>query len=179
MRTYYVFFVQIGKEQDACKLLNKLLNDKVSRAFVPKVKLTFKNSKYTGKFLKPMFPGYVFMKSLINTDEFIEDVIRIVRFSTCIYYILNSNESKYICLNEEEKKNLLKFCDDTYIVEESSGYISGDQVIITSGPLMGNECVIRKVNRHKKIAEIEMEFLGELRSIKVALEIVEKVVRNL
>lgn len=63
-------------------------------------------------------------------------------------------------LTEDEKNFLLGFCDDGYIAEESKGFIIGDKIFITSGPLKGRESIIKKIDRHKRRAEIEMTFLG-------------------
>lgn len=40
---------------------------------------------------------------------------------------------------------------------------------------MGLESIIRKINRHKRQAIIELDFMGAVRQISVALEILEKV----
>ena len=70
---------------------------------------------------------------------------------------------------------LLRLCDDDRYVESSSGIIIGDSVYIKEGPLKGYESIIRKIDRHKRKAIIELEFMGAVRQVAVALEIVEKV----
>ena len=52
--------------------------------------------------------------------------------------------------------------------------IEGDRVIIISGSLVGMEAVIRKVDRHKRVAYIEMRIFGEIKLVEVGLEIVAK-----
>lgn len=78
-------------------------------------------------------------------------------------------------LTDNEKSFLLGFCTDEYIAEESKGFIVGDRIIITSGPLEGRESIIKKIDRHKRRAEIEVAFLGGIRRISVALEVISKV----
>lgn len=51
----------------------------------------------------------------------------------------------------------------------------GDRIQILDGSLKGLESIVRKVNRHKRQAWIEIEFMGDIRLVSVALEIVEKV----
>ncbi|MCX8131615.1 MAG: hypothetical protein N3I35_16165 [Clostridia bacterium] len=65
MSNWYVFNVKVGSEQTACNFLNKLFDKDESVAFIPQVKMIFKNSKVTSEFLKPMFPGYVFTDSIL------------------------------------------------------------------------------------------------------------------
>lgn len=60
-------------------------------------------------------------------------------------------------------------------MEDFVGFIRGDRVFVTLGPLQGRESVIRKIDRHKRRAKIELEFMGDRRIFDVALEIVSKV----
>ena len=46
---------------------------------------------------------------------------------------------------------------------------------ITSGPLVGMESRIKKINRHKREALVEMEVMGAVREVRVMLEVVGKV----
>lgn len=173
MSNWFVFYVQTGKEQTACDFLNKVLNRDESIAFVPQVELIFKNSKLLRKELKPMFPGYVFTDSELDERTFVTQAYRFTRFSKCIFKLLGNNID-YMKLSEDEKNFLLGFYDDGYIAEESKGLITGDKIFITSGPLKGRESIIKKINRHKRRAEIEMVCLGGKRQINVSLEILSK-----
>lgn len=175
MGNWFVFYVQTGQEQTACDFLNKLLNREESTAFTPQVELIFKNSRLIRKELKPMFPGYVFTDSTLDERNFINEAYKYVRFSKCIFKLLGNQSIDYMKLSEGEKNYLLGFCDDKYIAEESKGFIIGDKIFINSGPLKGKESIIRKIDRHKRRAEIEMICLGDIRRICVSLEIVSKV----
>ncbi|MCX8131614.1 MAG: hypothetical protein N3I35_16160 [Clostridia bacterium] len=77
-------------------------------------------------------------------------------------------------LRNDEKSFLLGFCNDDYIVEDSEGFIAGDKVVVTSGLLQGRKSVIKKIDRHKRHAEIKRMCFGDMRRIIVALEIVLK-----
>lgn len=57
----------------------------------------------------------------------------------------------------------------------SKGVIRNGRPVITSGPLKGREGLIRKIDRHKRIADIEIPLAGERRQVTVGLEIYEKV----
>ena len=56
----------------------------------------------------------------------------------------------------------------------SKGLIVNDQVIIREGPLKGNEGLIKKIDRHKRRAYLELEMFGRTVETQVGLEIVEK-----
>jgi len=176
MSNWFVFYVQTGREQAACDFLNKLLNQDESTAFIPQVELIFKNSKFIRKELKPMFPGYIFTDSILDERSFINQAYKYVRFSNCIFKLLGKENVEYMKLSEEEKNFLLGFYGEEYVAEESKGFINGDKIVITSGPLKGKESIIKKIDRHKRRAEIELICFGDKRRINVSLEILSKVV---
>ena len=64
--------------------------------------------------------------------------------------------------------------DSKQLVEMSSGIIENDRVQILSGPLMGMEGNIRRIDRHKRIAYLEIEMFGRTVEMKVGLEIIRK-----
>lgn len=174
MSNWFVFYVQTGREQTVSDFLNKVLKRDESVAFVPQVELIYKNSKLIHKELKPMFPGYVFIDSVLDEKSIIDEAHKFVRFSESIFKLLGNDNIDYMKLSEEEKNFLLDFYDDGYIVEESKGFTNGDKIFITSGPLKGRESIIKKIDRHKRRAEIELMCLGEIRRISISLEIVSK-----
>ena len=56
----------------------------------------------------------------------------------------------------------------------SEGYIEGDKVRVTAGPLCGLEGLIKKIDRHKRTACLEFDMFGQTVSTSVGLEITEK-----
>ena len=56
----------------------------------------------------------------------------------------------------------------------SEGVIEGDRVIVLNGPLMNHEGRISKIDRHRRIAYLDMPMMGRTKTIKVGLEIVSK-----
>ena len=56
----------------------------------------------------------------------------------------------------------------------SQGYIVGDKVNIISGPLVGYEGKIKKIDRHKRIAYIEVSLFDQVVVVQVGLEIISK-----
>ena len=175
MSNWYVFYVQTGKEQTACDFLNKLFDKQESVAFIPQVELIFKSSTYVRKEHKPMFPGYVFADSDLSEGIFIKDAYKYARFSKCIFKLLTNNSVDLIKLPDAEKDFLLSLYDNEFIAEESKGIIVGDKISITSGPLVGKESIIKKIDRHKRRAEIELDCLGDIRRISVSLEVISKI----
>ena len=61
-----------------------------------------------------------------------------------------------------------------HLFEMSRGYIVGDQVIITSGPIKKMEGKITFIDRHKRFAVVQMDMFGRKIDVKIGLEIVRK-----
>jgi transcriptional antiterminator NusG len=78
-------------------------------------------------------------------------------------------------MKESEKNMMISLCNNEHCIEASYGVIEGDKIRVFEGPLKGLESVVRKVNRHKKEAVIEIEIMGDVRLVTVALEVVDKV----
>lgn len=57
----------------------------------------------------------------------------------------------------------------------SKGIIEGERTIVLSGPLKGKEGYIKKIDRHKRKAWLEVELFGRIQNIQLGLEIVSKV----
>ena len=56
----------------------------------------------------------------------------------------------------------------------SQGIIVNGRVIILSGPLVGEESRIRKVDRHKRRAWLQIKLFGKPYTVVVGLEISQK-----
>ena len=77
-------------------------------------------------------------------------------------------------LTEEEVQFLKRFGGEEQVVEMSEGIIENSETKILSGPLMGMEGTIRKIDRHKRKAWIEIEMFGRMQLVQVGLEILWK-----
>ena len=73
-----------------------------------------------------------------------------------------------------EQKYLSEMMDENHIIQISTGYLVGDTIKILSGPLKPFSAIIRKVDRHKRIAEIDVMMYGVAARAKVGLEIIKK-----
>ena len=77
-------------------------------------------------------------------------------------------------LTEEEVDFLTSFGGDDQVVPISEGIIENSKVIVMSGPLAGKEGYIKKIDRHKRKAYLELPMFGRIQRIQVGLEIVSK-----
>ena len=117
---------------------------------------------------KLLFPGYVFV--ITEKIEQLQDSLRTVIGSTRL--IGTGNE--IVALSEREVAFLMQFGGEEQVVRMSEGIIEHSQVVIQSGPLQGMEAYIKKIDRHKRKAWLELELFGRVQQVEVGLEIFAK-----
>ncbi|MFU0800427.1 MAG: antiterminator LoaP [Xylanivirga thermophila] len=170
----YVLFTCTGREEKVKKILEKRLDNKVFMPFIPMSEAIFRRSGQTKKELRPIFPSYVFIESELSSIEVIQKTRHIIYASKDIISFLQYDDTGDIAMKDHERNMLLRLCNDDRCIESSSGIIVGTRVYINEGPLIGLESIIKKTNRHKRRAIIELEFMGEIRQVSVPLEILKK-----
>ena len=63
-------------------------------------------------------------------------------------------------------------CGDGERIDLSRGYILSGKTFVTEGPLKGKESLIRRIDRHKRLAKVEIPASGQM--AEVGLEIYAK-----
>lgn len=115
-----------------------------------------------------LFPGYVF---LISDD--VEQLFFALKNVQGLTKIIGTGQ-EVVPLTDSEVLLLQKLGGDDQIVETSIGVMEQDKIRITRGPLMGLEGCIKKIDRHKRTAWLEIEMMGRIVETRVGLEVVEK-----
>ncbi|MDP3306603.1 MAG: antiterminator LoaP [Erysipelotrichaceae bacterium] len=167
---WHILFVRGGQEE---KILTKV-NDANHEAFIPKVTKVFKRKNELRKEDVPLFKNYVFVKSQSNTREFQEYIQHEIQHMTGFIRLLKHDNEGTESLYPHEKEFLMKFANKDHVINQSQGFIEGDKIVITEGPLIGHESLIKKIDRHKRIAQLDIEMFGDKRTITVGLEIISK-----
>lgn len=114
-----------------------------------------------------MFPGYLF---LVSND--IASVRKGLGSSTAFMRLLGAG-AHISTLKPQEAAFVRDFGGRDRMVRLSEGVIEGGRTIVTSGPLRGHEGLIRKIDRHKRVAYLDIGLLGR-EQVRVGLEIVRK-----
>lgn len=118
--------------------------------------------RYGGKWhleRKSLLPGYIFLSGA-------EAGVSAERIHT---------EEKGISLKPcEEAPYPRLLCSEGNLIEMSGGIIKNGVLTVSSGPLRGKEHLIKKIDRHKRTAEIEILLEGRKQCITVGLEVYEK-----
>ena len=180
---WYVLFVKANSEKSVINdISNFAIANKIRgefEAFVPESEHYFRSKKNreAGKHYakRPLFPGYVFIETNLPAQEFIENFAQYIYNSEDVIKLLRYGNSDKIALSDEERQRFEFLFKGKRYLEHSQGYIEGDKVIVTFGPLVGHEGSIKHINRHNRLAIIEFEMFGKLMTVKVALEIIKRV----
>lgn len=163
---WYALQVRVGKEEEvACACRRIVQEDILEECFIPK---TERMKKYEGKWHKmqvPMFPGYLFL-----VTGKIDEVHKGLKAIPAMTKILGDG-SEFIPIRKEEEEFLKSIGNEEHLVEMSLGYLENDEVVIRSGPMKGMGGKIKKINRHKRVAVVEMQMFGRLMEVQMGVEV--------
>lgn len=166
---WYVIQVRTGTEQSVRLQCEEKVQDTVlERCFLPcyEERKKIRGQWQTKK--RILFPGYVFLVTGQVEKLFFElkKVIGMTRLLT--------TGDEIIPLSEGEVGFLQSLGGEEQVVAMSTGIIEGARVIVESGPLQGREGLIKKIDRHKRKAYLEMDMFGRCQRVEVGLEITMK-----
>lgn len=167
---WYVIQVRSGHEKEIAEKCRFLISkDILEECFIPEyvAKKKFKGKWHNVRSL--LFRGYVFLIS-DHIDELFNELKKIPDYTK----IIGKKKDTIYSLKNEEIEFLKTFGKDEHLVEMSIGFIKGEHIHITEGPLQGKEGLIVKIDRHKRIAYIHVNIFNEETIAKVGLEIISK-----
>lgn len=166
---WYAVMVRSGTEEEIRKQCRAVVPTEVLEdCFIPRYESMKRYRGEWHKEKKVLFPGYVFMVS-----EDVEQLFQKLKQVAGLTKLLGTGD-EIVPLAEEEIRLLKDFGNEEQVVKLSKGIIAGAQVIIKEGPLKGYEGCIRKIDRHKRLAYLELEMMGRKVEAQVGVEIVEK-----
>ena len=114
------------------------------------------------------FQKYIFAETA-DTDDFrirlrnVKDMTRMLGVGEDIAPILR-----------EEEELLKSLGGEDHVIRYSVGFVEGDRLIITEGPLAGHEGEVKWIDRHQRIAGIETELMGQKVTIRLGCEVLKK-----
>ena len=115
-----------------------------------------------------LFPHYLFLES----EEEERLTAELKRYSQV--FPVFAKDGKLVQVEPEEERLLRVLCGAGHHSRMSRGYIRDGRTVVTEGPLQGKENLIRRIDRHKRIAQVGMPSSGSLQKMQVGLEIVAK-----
>lgn len=166
---WYVVQTMTGEEHKCVQLCKKRIKRSLYREiFVPMYidKMHFRKEWHDIK--KPLFPGYFF----IDTEEvepILQDLKKMDRFAKAL-----KNADVVTPITTKEQQFMMDMMNEEYTIHCSTGFIIGDKICITEGPLKNHCGLIQKVDRHRRVAKLEIDFFGRMTPAEVGLEILAR-----
>jgi len=172
---WYVLFVKGGYENRVLNQLKSYFNKEQIVPFIPSIEIFH---KYTNRCIQKeneiMFPGYVFIESNLGSVIFVGMINKFINYHYAPLKLLKYGNSCEFAMSKCEKSLLLSFYNKDSCIEASTGLIQGDKTTVIHGPLRGRENIIKKIDRSRRKAIIELDFMGRCVPITVGLDILRK-----
>lgn len=166
---WYVIQVRTGSEKEIVRQCQKVIPQEIlEKSFLPYFE---EMKRYQGSWHKEkklLFPGYVFLITE-DPDKLYQGLKQVIGLTK----LLKTGE-QIIPLKKAEIAFLLKFGGREQLVKMSTGFVEKEQVVILEGPLKGLEGFVKKINRHKREACLQLSLFGRKLNIRVGLEIIER-----
>jgi transcriptional antiterminator NusG len=166
---WYVLFVSANQEEKVKKILEKEIGNEY-KFIVPTRELRERKNGQWHNVKRKLFPGYVLTKGIMNTEVYyklkqVQGIIKLLR-----------NDDEILTVDEKELKVLKILLDDNYNnIGISTLYKENDIIKIVSGPLLGLEGQIIKIDSRKGRAKVNLSFMNEERIVELGIELVGKV----
>lgn len=116
-----------------------------------------------------MFPGYIFIDS-DNPQQIYEHLKNVPELTK----MLGRDKNEFTSIEAGKEAMFKAMVNDNYEIPLSVGVIEGDKVIVKEGPLSGMEGLIKKIDRHKRVAVLNAQMFEQDVDIRIGLEIIEK-----
>lgn len=163
---WYVIWTGAGDEEKVRSQLASMCSEQVSeRFFVPRRSEFKKNKKNWTREDRILFPGYLFVET-----EAIEDVFFQLRKVARPTKILRYGK-EFVPVTDEEQEFIKQLIGNDEVADVSFGVMQDQSVKITSGPLKGLEGLIKRIDRHKRRAYLEVKLFDRTINVRMALEV--------
>jgi len=163
---WYALFVATGDEENVKQRVKYRFQDKID-VIVPKRQLRERKNGVWSETIKTMFPGYV----LINGEVEIEDYYSMKTIPGIIRLLRSGHSLLKIDPNEIDMIGRLTYDDET--IGFSDVLIENGHITVVDGPLVSLEGFIVSINRRKGRARVQLNFLGEQRTVELGVSILQ------
>lgn len=171
---YYVLQIIAGTEDRVEEQIKVMVNNKLYYScFHPMRQLKKKFRGEWKEIHEKLLPGYVFI-----TSDCVQELYRELKNIPAFTKMLGKDQEQFIPLPEHEVKWLERMIESSgrnMEVQLSQVSVSEDDaVMILSGPLKDMEGYIKKIDLHRRIAKVEVDFMNRKTVIHLGIEMVEK-----
>lgn len=167
---WYVVQTMSRQESQVREMVLRLLDPcLVDEAFVPRYEMLRREKGAWVKRSGILLPGYVVVVTR-NPAKLKTALSRVPRFTRLL-----GNDDMFTRLDDREVAFINSFVQPgNRTVRMSIGIIEGDEIIVLDGPLKGRTALIKTIDRHKRLACLDIAMLGRKKTVKIGLEIIAK-----
>lgn len=171
---YYVMQVTSGMEDKVEEQIKVVVEKELYHQCFHPIRHVKKKIRGEWKELREkLLPGYVFIVS----DD-IRELYQRLRYVSAFTKMLGKDSGQFIPLQKQEVEWLKKITgpeDEGMETGLSQVSVSEDDVVaILSGPLKNMEGYIKKIDLHRRIAKVEVDFMNRKTVIHLGIEMVGK-----
>ena len=171
---YYVLQVASGMEDKVEEQIRVMVEkDLYGLCFHPIRHMKKKIRGEWKELREKLLPGYVFI-----TSDDVRELYLKLKYVPAFTKMLGKDSEEFIPLPKHEVEWLKKItgsADNNMEIGLSQVSVSEDDVItILSGPLKGMEGYIKKIDLHRRVAKVEVDFMNRKTVIHLGIEMVGK-----
>lgn len=167
---WYVIQTKSGLEKKCMQQCIQYINKKdYVEIFVPQYigKKHFKKEWHDVK--KVLFPGYIFVDTK-EPEPIVEGLKKVNQYTKVL------RDGDVISpITEKEQEFLSMMMDDKHIVQYSEGFLIGQEVCIISGPLQKCHGWIKKIDRHRRTAQMDVPMFGRRTPVEVGFGAIARI----
>ncbi|MDU0814644.1 antiterminator LoaP [Bacillus siamensis] len=182
--SWYVLYVETGQEEIVKCLIKKYFADLTIEVIVPKRKIREKRQGELYEVSKLLFPGYVFLNTYMNIDIYygLKKIPRCFRLLNSYKYktdylvddVSHNITSVFCTIEQKEIAPILQLLQQNETIDFSQIYKEDSEITVISGPLKGLEGIIKKIDKRKNRAKIELNFMGVIKLVDVGVEVLTR-----
>lgn len=161
---WYAVFVQTGREYAAKKSISRVVCNSLQECVVPSRRIIERKQGKLEERLRPLFPGYVLIKTQMNTS-----LHQRIKNAPMVFNVLAEDSGSWSRIPENEMEPILRLMQDGEVIDYSHLSIQDSAMVVHSGPLRGMEHLIRKVNKRKGRARVSLPFDGIERTMDLGV----------
>ncbi|WP_206214561.1 transcription termination/antitermination NusG family protein [Adlercreutzia sp. ZJ242] len=150
---WYVARVREGSEEAAARDCRKLVDSGLLHdCFVPRVQFMQKRQGEWRLAERLLYPGYVF--AIASDPRRLDRRLGALSFPV---RLVGRQERSYVPLAAGEQRWFEAVLDEGRMLRASTGVIEDGALVVREGPLRGFEQRVKKLNRHKALALVQVD----------------------
>ena len=175
----YALFTETGREQRLVDVLTNTIQfstpDAADRIYVPYRAKLMRDRDENGKLIWTevrdiLMPRCCFVES--SDIELFYSLLYKPQIDMLYALLGKGTECTIYPVTNDDLERLERLMNGSDYAEASRGTKTGSTIRFTSGPLVGREAEVSFIDTHRKFALLKMMFLGEMRDVKLAVDIV-------